>query len=716
MGNTSLIKLLVPLCGALVFAVTAGNEKGGCTPTPPDEIPVDCTTAADCDGLPHDDCLGGWQCAAGECGWKCDGPQDLCVASGCSGEVCATEPVFTPCIWKEEFECLKLTKCGSLADGSCGFDPNPEYLACLAKFNGCKTDAECNGFKCVDGKCVDVPPPPECGPDLPCPAGYQCVETADCPPCVYEPPYCKIACKVKYVCEPVEAGCRSDLDCPPEQHCSVSDGECLQDPTCPMCDVCFGKCVDDPVGCTDDSQCPEGYYCLMDYSNCGGGTDPASGDKRDPGAEAPVWCGGTGTCVKKEDPYKCWSDADCPAGWVCQWENACPPCDCDTATGDCACPGCLVALPGTCVPGGCTDMDGDGWCAGEDCDDYNPATSPGAVEICDDWVDNNCNGLVDEDCGQTPQCWSDADCQWWEYCSLPYAYEDTGVIACCPANAKCTPDVPPCGAGVCMMTPGYCWNDKDCGYGESCEGAIPACECPPGALCKCAPPQPGKCVFTGPTCTPVKPGSHGYCKMLLGWIFDGKSCVVEGGCSCEPDCGAFFGSQEECEKACGIANPGCTSNAECAKGEYCDFSASDLSACCMPGQMCIMIYPPCEGTCKPLAPPCASNAECGIGESCVNGMCVMKEGLCWDDTYCKPGYHCEGAIICPPGAYCFVADQPGKCVPDTQPTCVAVKPYSHGMCEMFLGFIFDGSKCVGESGCGCGYDCGFFFQTQEECE
>lgn len=45
----------------------------------------------------------------------------------------------------------------------------------------------------------------------------------------------------------------------------------------------------------------------------------------------------------------------------------------------------------------CTDVDGDGYCLeDDDCDDSDPAVNPGATEVCDDLVDNDCNGDVDE--------------------------------------------------------------------------------------------------------------------------------------------------------------------------------------------------------------------------------------------------------------------------------------------------------------------------------
>jgi hypothetical protein len=54
--------------------------------------------------------------------------------------------------------------------------------------------------------------------------------------------------------------------------------------------------------------------------------------------------------------------------------------------------------------GGCEDdLDGDGYiadsCGGNDCNDDAFAINPGAAEICGDLTDNNCNGLIDEDCG-----------------------------------------------------------------------------------------------------------------------------------------------------------------------------------------------------------------------------------------------------------------------------------------------------------------------------
>lgn len=60
---------------------------------------------------------------------------------------------------------------------------------------------------------------------------------------------------------------------------------------------------------------------------------------------------------------------------------------------------CDTAKDTACDP---TDADADGYIASSDCNDQNAAINPGAQEICDDTIDNDCDDFVDT---------GDVDCQ-----------------------------------------------------------------------------------------------------------------------------------------------------------------------------------------------------------------------------------------------------------------------------------------------------------------
>ncbi len=105
----------------------------------------------------------------------------------------------------------------------------------------------------------------------------------------------------------------------------------------------------------------------------------------------------------------------------------------------------------------CCDNDEDGYCDDVDCDDEDPEISPAAAEACtapgEDAVDENCNGLIDED----PTC-------------MPDDQDRDGTVACtvspvsgCDCN-DCDPGIRPgvaevCGDGVDQDCDG---SDLDC--------------------------------------------------------------------------------------------------------------------------------------------------------------------------------------------------------------------------------------------------------------
>jgi hypothetical protein len=61
-----------------------------------------------------------------------DRQRDACVIGGCSEELCADVPMFSPCIYRARFDCYRRAICERGADHVCGWTATPELDACLA--------------------------------------------------------------------------------------------------------------------------------------------------------------------------------------------------------------------------------------------------------------------------------------------------------------------------------------------------------------------------------------------------------------------------------------------------------------------------------------------------------------------------------------------------------------------------------------------------------
>jgi len=88
----------------------------------------------------------------------------------------------------------------------------------------------------------------------------------------------------------------------------------------------------------------------------------------------------------------------------------------------------------------CIDNDGDGFYSGKqceeniDCDDNSAKINDNAIEICDDSIDNNCDGLIDMDDEICSECDSNLDCEKNENC------EDNKCVALECTQFECCSD------------------------------------------------------------------------------------------------------------------------------------------------------------------------------------------------------------------------------------------------------------------------------------
>ena len=58
-----------------------------------------------------------------------------CSTGGCSGELCTEatdDPLMSTCQYKEEYICLKRSRCERQSNGKCGWTQTPEYTQCLS--------------------------------------------------------------------------------------------------------------------------------------------------------------------------------------------------------------------------------------------------------------------------------------------------------------------------------------------------------------------------------------------------------------------------------------------------------------------------------------------------------------------------------------------------------------------------------------------------------
>lgn len=182
--------------------------------------------------------------------------------------------------------------------------------------------------------------------------------------------------------------------------------------------------------------------------------------------------------VDTEDPgcWECTGHADCDDGnpctvGYCLIDGVCltqsidgGPCD----DGD------PCTMNDICSEGGCsgTPLDGDGDsyvsgdCGGDDCDDDRPDVNPGMEEICQNGIDDDCNGLSDEEDPACSGCSSPAECNDFNVCTddvcEDYACENIPLTGTpCDDGDPCTIN-DGCGGGACVPGQPYCELNQMC--------------------------------------------------------------------------------------------------------------------------------------------------------------------------------------------------------------------------------------------------------------
>jgi hypothetical protein len=296
---------------------------------------------------------------------------------------------------------------------------------------------------------------------------------------------------------------------------------------------------------------------------------------------------------------------------------------------------CQTGLPGICAMGVTSCQNGESKCV----IDQNPENI--LSENTCDYVDEDCDGLIDEGlrnaCGQC----SDRETMPLEVCNLVDEDCDGNVDedAACPRGESCSEGlcVDTCQSNECMLhftcsEEGFCMpncNLTPCDAGDTCNLESGECE----ALCQISCPM-GEVCISADECAPSD------C-FTLGCP-GGEACGVDGECIVDPCndvmCAAdAFCRDGDCIGSCAFV--ACASQEICIDGLCVPSNCSDTS--CMETEICDE-----TGECMP--DPC-NDIMCSFARICQDGECI--------------GDPCT-SINCPAGARCEVYNGAPQCIFD----------------------------------------------------
>ncbi len=284
-----------------------------------------------------------------------------------------------------------------------------------------------------------------------------------------------------------------------DAHCgSIQDQDAWTDCVYQNCDSQINDCM--PAADCDltGGDCAAGSACwpsLVGETDCFKSDGLAEGATCDPNLTDRLACADGLVCLNMGGAYECGrfctSVADCPANLSCSkpaFEDLpdVGTCSCEDGDGDGSCkdvdcddsnasvyPGayemCNDAIDNDCdglINEGCDsciDADDDGFCTPDDCNDANPAIHPGAIEACGDGIDNNCNGQAEEGCADCTDVDMDGYCNTVD-CNDGNATINPGAAEFCgdgiDNNCNGVADEG-CGSCIDLDADGYC-SSSDC--------------------------------------------------------------------------------------------------------------------------------------------------------------------------------------------------------------------------------------------------------------
>lgn len=219
-----------------------------------------------------------------------------------------------------------------------------------------------------------------------------------------------------------------------------------------------------------------------------------------------------------------------------------------------------------------------------------------------------------------------------------------------------------------------------------------------------------------PRCPAQDAAGEGACTLFLGYRWNGMSCEGISGCSCVgADCGELFNSLEECQRkfcrcACEPMDAKPEGACEAILGWAWDGArCQQLVGCNCVGEDCGKLF--------------ASEADCLRDHEacpCVRqdvtpvGLCEVILGWYWDGGKCDAlvGCSCSG----PDCGELFAG--PGECnKAHLKCLCRAQDARGVGPCLAILGYRWNGESCEGISGCSCeGFDCDLLSPTLATCQ